>query len=83
MFKLKKFAMEKPFLFSLLAILLGSFLTEIPLQKFFVPYVGVQPAHYLTLILEQGIVGGFFFILLGFFGWLNPAGFTPARQWRA
>ncbi|HMB24880.1 MAG TPA: CPBP family intramembrane glutamic endopeptidase [Anaerolineales bacterium] len=83
MFNLKKFALEKPLLFSLLAILLGSLLTEIPLQKFFAPYAGAQAAHYLTIILEQGVVGGFCFILLGFFGWLDPAGFTPTRKWRA
>lgn len=83
MFNLKKFALEKPLLFSLLAILLGSLLTEIPLREFFAPYAGVQAAHYLTIILEQGIVGGFCFILLGFFGWLDTAGFTPTRKWRA
>src|SRR5512138_2838966 len=83
MLKLKTFAIERPFVFSLLAILLGSLLTEIPLQRLFSSYVGVQPAHYLTLILEQGVVGGLFFLLLTHFGWLNTAGFTAPRQWRA
>ncbi len=83
MLKLKTFAVKMPVLFSLLAILLGSLLTEIPLQKFFTEYMGAQPAFYLTLILEQGLVGAFFFFLLARFGWLNAAGFTSLRQWRA
>ncbi len=81
--RLKTFALEQPLLFSLLAILLGSLLTEIPLQELFSPYVGAQPSYYLTIILEQGVVGGFFFLLLARFGWLNTAGFTSPRQWRA
>ncbi len=83
MFKLKTFAIERPLVFSLLVILLGSFLTEIPIQKLLVPYMGAQPAYYLAIILEQGIVGGFIFILLGFFGWLTIAGFAPLEKWRA
>ncbi|MBN2118722.1 MAG: CPBP family intramembrane metalloprotease [Anaerolineales bacterium] len=83
MFKLKTFATQRPLMFSLLAILLGSLLTEIPIKELLAPYVGVQPAHYLTLILEQGLTGGLFFILLARFGWLSLAGFTPPRQWRA
>jgi membrane protease YdiL (CAAX protease family) len=83
MLRLKTFAIERPLVFSLTMILIGSFLTEIPIQKLLVPHVSTQAAHYLTIVLEQGIVGGFFFILLGFFGWLNPAGFTPAGQWHA
>lgn len=83
MSRLKAFALETPLVFSLLAILLGSLLTEIPLQALFRPYVGVQAAYYLTIILEQGMVGGLFFLLLARFGWLSTAGFTSPRQWRA
>ncbi len=83
MLRLKMFAVERPLVFSLMVIVIGSFLTEIPIQKMLASYVGAQPAFYLTIILEQGIVGGFCFILLGFFGWLNSAGFTPSGQWRA
>jgi len=83
MFKLKTFATERPLVFSLLAILFGSLLTEIPIKGMLTPYVGVQPAHYLTLILEQGLTGGLFFLVLAHFGWLNTAGFTPPRRWHA
>jgi membrane protease YdiL (CAAX protease family) len=83
MFKLKTFAIARPLVFSLLVILLGSLLTEVPLQELFSPSIGAQPAYYLTVILEQGIVGGLFFVLLARFGWLNTAGFTSPRQWRA
>jgi hypothetical protein len=80
MSKLKILAVKRPLLFSLLAILIGSLLTEIPIQGVFTPYVGDQPAHYLTIILEQGLTGGLVFLLLHRFGWLNAAGFT--WQWR-
>jgi membrane protease YdiL (CAAX protease family) len=83
MLNLKTFAMKQPLVFSLLAIVLGSLLTEIPLKELLLPYIGLQPAHYISLILEQGLVGGLFFILLARFGWLNTAGFTSLRQWRA
>lgn len=83
MLKLKTFATERPLVFSLLAILLGSLLTEVPIKGMLASYVGVQSAHYLTLILEQGLVGGLVFLLLARFGWLNIAGFTSPRQWRA
>lgn len=81
--KLKTFALQRPVLFSLLAMLAGTFLTEIPLREMFVPYVGVQTAHYLTIILEQGLVGLLLFVMLARFGWLKTAGFTPPNQWRA
>lgn len=83
MFKLKAFATQRPLLFSAVMTLLGIFLTEIPLKGLLAPYVGTQPAHYLTIILEQGFTGALFFMLLAGFGWLNTSGFTPFRQWRA
>lgn len=83
MLKLKAFATERPILFSVAMFLLATVLTEVPLKGLFAPYIGVQAAHYLTLILEQGMVGIFFFILLSRFGWLSTAGFTTPSQWRA
>ncbi len=83
MLKLKMLAARRPLVFSLAAILLGSLLTELPIQGWFAPYLGSQPAYYLTIILEQGLAGGLCFLLLARFGWLNTAGFTPFRQWRA
>ena len=83
MTKLKQFAVQRPVLFSLLVILLGIFLTELPLKEVFAPYIGVQPAHYLAFILEQGITGLLFFLLLVRFGWLEKAGFTHPKKWQA
>lgn len=82
MFKLKAFATQRPILFSVVMILLGIVLTEIPLKALLAPYVGTQAAHYLTLILEQGFTGTLFFLLLARLGWLNTAGFTPPSHWR-
>lgn len=81
--KLKPFATGKPILFATLMTLLGIFLTEIPLREALAPYLGLQSAHYLTIIVEQGLTGLFFFILIARFGWLDLAGFTHPRQWRA
>jgi len=83
MHKLKTFALDKPVLFSTVMIVLGIVLTEIPLRGLLEPYVGLQPAHYLSIILEQGLAGLLFFGLLARFGWLKLAGFTHPRQWRA
>jgi membrane protease YdiL (CAAX protease family) len=81
--RFKKFAIQRPVLFSLLALVLGSLLTEIPLKELFAPYVGAQPAFYLTIILEQGLTGVLFFWLLARFGWLDTAGFTSSKKWQA
>jgi len=81
--RFKLFAIQKPVLFSLLALVLGSLLTEIPLKELFTPYVGAQPAFYLTIILEQGLTGVLFFWLLARFGWLDMAGFTSPKKWQA
>jgi membrane protease YdiL (CAAX protease family) len=83
MFKLKNLALQRPLLFSLLALILGSLLTEIPLRDLLAPYTGLQVAHYLTIILEQGLTGLLFFGLLVRFNWLEIAGFTPLKQWKA
>lgn len=81
--KLKTFALQRPVLFSLLVMIAATLLTEIPIRGFFAPYVGAQAAFYLEVILEQGLVGVLFFVLLARFGWLKTAGFTPPGQWRA
>jgi hypothetical protein len=83
MSKLKTFALERPVLFSTVMILLGIFLTEIPLRDLLAPYIGFQPAHYMAIIFEQGLTGVLFFVLLARFGWLNLAGFTRPGKWKA
>ena len=81
--KLKAFALQKPILFSILIILLAAFLTEIPLQNLIAPYWGYPAAWYLTIAVEQVLIGCLLFLLLARFGWLTMAGFTHPRQWRA
>lgn len=83
MSKLKTFALQSPVLFSMLSILIGIFLTELPLQNLLAPYFGLQPAFYLAVTLEQGLTGLLCFILLARFGWLAQAGFTPPSRWKA
>jgi membrane protease YdiL (CAAX protease family) len=81
--KPKSFALEHPLIFSTLATFAGIFLTEIPLKDALAPYVGLQTAHYLTIIFEQGLTGLLCLLLLARFGWLELAGITPSKQWRA
>jgi membrane protease YdiL (CAAX protease family) len=80
---LKNFALKQPLLFAALATVAGLYLTEIPLQGLLTPYFGAQPAFYVTIILEQGLTGLLFFGLLARFGWLDLAGFTRPRLWKA
>lgn len=81
--QLKNFARKQPLPFAVSMILVGIFLTEIPLRDLLAPYFGLQPAHYLTIVLEQSLTGALFFVLLARIGWLRLAGFTPPRQWQA
>jgi membrane protease YdiL (CAAX protease family) len=81
--KLKTFATQRPVLFSTVMILLGIFLTEIPLRDLLAPSIGLQSAHYVSIIFEQGLAGLLFFFLLVRFGWLDTAGFTSPKKWRA
>ena len=81
--RFKIFATQRPVLFSLLALALGTLLTEIPLKELFSPSLGAQPAFYLSLIIEQGLTGALFFWLLARFGWLETAGFTSPKKWKA
>ncbi|MBI5950285.1 MAG: CPBP family intramembrane metalloprotease [Chloroflexi bacterium] len=81
--KLKNFALEHPLLFSILATFAGIFLTEIPFQDFLAPYLEKQTAFYLTIIFEQGLVGFLCLLMLASFGWLEIAGITPPKKWRA
>lgn len=81
--RIHEFAKNKPVLFSLLALVLGVVLTEIPLKTLLAPYTGDQVAHYLTLILEQGLTGLLFFWLIKRFNWLDTAGFTPIKKWKS
>lgn len=80
---LKTIATRRPILFSLLALLLGSLLTEIPLRGVLAPFTGLQAAHYLALIFEQTLTGLLFFWLLARLNWLDTAGFTSPKQWKA
>jgi membrane protease YdiL (CAAX protease family) len=83
MLKLKTFATRNPVLFSLIALIIGILLTEIPLREALAPYTGFQAAHYLTTIFEQGLTGLLFYWILVRFNWLDTAGFTPPQKWKS
>ena len=78
--KLKRFAADRPVLFSALVMLASIGLTEIPLAPLFVPQFGEQAAHYMVLIFEQGLVGLALFVIVARFGWTAPGGLYQARR---
>lgn len=80
--KIKRFAETKPVLFSTMVLITSILLTEIPLASVMAPYFGKQIAHYLGMILKQGLVGLALFGLLARFGWKRLAGFTKRTEWK-
>jgi hypothetical protein len=50
---MKRFAFDRPVIFSLLVILVAGLLTEIPLTTFFVPLLGDPGAEFLEVIIEH------------------------------
>jgi len=81
--KLKTFALDHPLLFAILATVIGISLTELPLQDFLAPQLGKQAAFYMSIIFQQGLVGFICLLMLASFGWLEIAGITPPKKWRA
>lgn len=81
--KLKTFSLQQPVLFALGVILLSILTTELPLDRLFAPHMSEHAAHYLSITLQQGLVGLALFWVLARFDWLGLAGFTPPAKWKA
>lgn len=81
--KVKAFAVNRPFVFAVIVILFSFVSTEIPLQRLFESTMSQQAAQYVSLIVQQGLVGLALWWLLRRFGWARQAGFTPPSYWRA
>jgi hypothetical protein len=69
--KLKTFSLQQPVLFALGVILLSIITTELPLAKLFAPHMSEHAAHYLSITLQQGLVGLALFWVLARFDWLG------------
>lgn len=80
---LKKFAYDRPVIFSILVFLVAGLLTEIPLSGVFAPGVGYPVAKFLEGIIEQVLVGLLLVGLIVILGLFKQAGFTSPRRWKA
>jgi membrane protease YdiL (CAAX protease family) len=80
---MKRFAFDRPVIFSILVILAAGLLTEIPFNVIFVPLVGDPGAEFLKVIIGHVLTGLILVGLLVKLGLFKKAGFTPPSQWKA
>lgn len=80
---LKRFAWDRPVIFSALVLVVAILLTEIPLRVVLMPWLGDPGGELLEGIVEQGLVGLLLIWLLVRLGLFTRARFTPPRQWKA
>jgi membrane protease YdiL (CAAX protease family) len=80
---IKRFALDKPVIFSILVILGAGLLTEIPLNVIFVPLVGDPGAEFLKVIIGHTLTGFILVWLLIKLGLFENARFIPPNQWKA
>jgi uncharacterized protein len=81
--KIKTFVSRFPLTFCLIALAVGTGLTELPLEGLFTPLIGFQKASYLSGALQQGIVSILLVVLIAQLGQLKEGGFTRPSQWKA
>jgi uncharacterized protein len=79
----KSFVSRYPLTFCLIALAIGTALTELPLEGLFTPLIGFQKASYLSGALQQGIVSILLAALIAQLGLLQEGGFTCPSQWKA
>lgn len=80
---LKRFALGRPVLFSIVVLGLSSLLVEIPFDVLLLPLVGERAATLWKVTLGHTLTGGLLFWLLIKLGLFGDARFTPPRQWKA
>jgi membrane protease YdiL (CAAX protease family) len=80
---IKRFAFDRPVIFSILVILAAGLLTEIPLNDIFVHVVGNPGAEFLKVIIGHTLTGLSLVWLLVKLGLFRDARFTPPNQWKA
>lgn len=81
---IKRFALEKPVIFSILVFLTAGLVTEIPLKGVLLPFAGSSTAaRFLEGIILQVGAGLILVGIIAKLGLHSQAGFTPPRQWRA
>jgi membrane protease YdiL (CAAX protease family) len=80
---MKRFAFDRPVIFSLLVILAAGLLTEIPLSVIFIPLLGDPGGKFLGDFVVHALTGLILVGLLVKLGIFKNARFTPPNQWKA
>jgi membrane protease YdiL (CAAX protease family) len=80
---MKRFAFDRPVIFSLLVILAAGLLTEIPLSVIFIPLLGDPGGKFLGDFIVHALTGLILVGLLVKLGIFKNARFTPPNQWKA
>ena len=80
---LKRFALNRPVIFSFFVILISGLLTEIPFGRIFVSWTGRPGDELVTVLIGHTLTGLLLVWLLLKLDLFKYAGFTPVRQWKA
>lgn len=82
MLKLKKFALEKPFPFSILIMILSLILEIAPARYLYLPFMNEQMASYFGEITMRVVICILLLVMLRYFGIIKMACFTAPSGWR-
>ncbi len=80
--KIRASAYKYPVIFSIIIIIFSALMTEIPLTGFFARYMDLRKAHFLVIILEQGICAAILTLFIKALGIIKTAGFTKPKEWK-
>jgi membrane protease YdiL (CAAX protease family) len=80
---MKRFAFDRPVIFSIFVILVAGLLTEIPFNVFFESFVDDPGAEFVKVIIGHVLTGLILVWLLVKLDLFKKAGFTPPSQWKA
>ncbi|PKM69411.1 MAG: CPBP family intramembrane metalloprotease, partial [Firmicutes bacterium HGW-Firmicutes-18] len=80
--KLRKLSYRFPVIFAFVVMIIGTVLTEIPVENWLKNFIDYQSACYITGIVEQGLTSVLLVVLLSKMGLLQAAGFTRPSQWK-
>lgn len=79
---LRSLSRERPIVLAVLAIILSSILTELPLKTLLMPFLGLAYGEYTAGILEQGLTTLLLVLLMANMGLRNPLGLPEGRTGR-
>lgn len=82
MLEVKKFALEKPLIFSIIVMILALLLEVVPAKYLYSPFMNEQVASYFGEITMRVIICILLLMMLKYFGIIKMAYFTAPSEWR-